>query len=82
MIEIKKQCDFSELYPELWSGAVETVNTVIENGKTGELMQLLEEIFYEPTNITTINDFLWFDSDFIFEQLEINDLTKNLSLKN
>ena len=51
MIEIKKQCDFSELYAELWSGAVETVNTVIENAKTNELMRLLEEIFYEPTDI-------------------------------
>ena len=73
MIEIKKQCDFSELYAELWSGAVETVNTVIENAKTNELMRLLEEIFYEPTDIIQINDFLWFDTDFIFEQLEIDE---------
>lgn len=81
MIEIKKQCDFSELYAELWSGAVDTVNTIIENQKTEALMQLLEELFYEPTDITAINDFLWFDRDYIFEQLEIDDFTENLSLK-
>jgi len=80
MIEIKKQCDFSELYAELWSGAVDTVDTVIENQKANELMQLLEEIFYEPTEITQINDFLWFDSDYVYEQLEIYDLTDELSL--
>jgi len=44
-------------------------------------MQLLEELFYEPTDITTINDFLWFDRDYIYEQLEIEDLSENLSLK-
>ena len=82
MIEIKKQCDFTELYAELWSGAVETVDTVIENQKTGALMKLLEDIFYEPTEITQINDFLWFESDYIFEQLEIDEYieTDNLSI--
>ena len=73
MIEIKKQCDFDELRNELWSGAVDTVKTIIENDKTDEFMRLLEEIFYEPTDIVQINDFLWFDTDFIFEQLEIDE---------
>ena len=73
MIEIKKECDFYDLRKELWSGAVDTVKTVIENDKADELMRLLEEIFYEPTDITQINDFLWFNSDFIFEQLEIDE---------
>ena len=82
MIEIKKQCDFTELYTELWSGAVDMADTVIENAKTEALMQLLEEIFYEPIEITKINDFLWFDSDYIYEQLEIKEeLTENLSMR-
>jgi len=73
MIEIKKQCDFDELRNELWSGAVDTINTITENEKTEELIQLLDEIFYEPTDITKINDFLWFDRDYIYEQLEIDE---------
>ena len=83
MIEIKKECDFTELYTELWSGAVDTADTIIENGKTEALMQLLEDIFYEPTEITTINDFLWFDNDYIYAQLEIGEYTEteNLSMK-
>jgi len=59
MIEIKKQCDFCELYAELWSGAVDTVQTVIASQKTDELMRLLENIFLKPTDIMTINNFLW-----------------------
>ena len=80
MIEIKKECDFYELKAELWSGAVETVNTIIENDKTEELMQLLEDIFYEPTDIVQINDFLWFDDIYIFSMLGIDDLTDDLSM--
>ena len=73
MIGIKKDCDFVELYAELWGGAVDTMETIIENAKTEELMQLLQDIFYEPTDIVKINDFLWFDSDYIFEQLKIDE---------
>ena len=82
MIEIKKECNFYELKSELWSGALDTINAIIENEKTEELMQLLEEIFYEPTEIIRINDFLWFESDFIYEQLEIEEFTENLSMRN
>ena len=73
MIEIKKECDFYSLKRELWSGAVDTVQTIIEKEKTEELMQLLEEIVYEPTDIMKINDFLWFDTEFIYEALEIEE---------
>jgi len=73
MIEIKKECDFYELKNELWSGAIDTVKTIIENDKAEELMRLLEEIFYKPTDIVQINDFLWFDKNFVFEQLEIDE---------
>jgi len=48
------------------------MKTITENDKTKELMQLLEEIFYEPTDIVKINDFIWFERDYIFEQLEID----------
>jgi len=64
-----------ELKSELWSGALDTLDTIMENNKLQELICLLEELYPEPVDITTINDLLWFDEDFIFEQLgiEIND---------
>jgi UDP-N-acetyl-D-mannosaminuronate dehydrogenase len=72
MLEIKKECcDLYSLRNELWSEAVNTVNTVVKNDKTAELMELLEAIFDEATDIMTINDFLWFDSEYIYEELGI-----------
>lgn len=73
MVEIKKECDFYELRQEVWCGAVDTLKTVIENKKTNELMYLLEDLFYTATDITEINDFLWFDRDYIYEELEIQE---------
>jgi len=75
MLSIIKDINDYELRNELWSGALDTLETIIENDKLQELMYLLEELYPEPVDITTINDLLWFDEDFIFEQLgiEIND---------
>ena len=57
--------------------------TSIEKGKLQELMRLLEELYSEPVEIITINDLLWFEDDFVFEQLGITleqDLTCSKSL--
>lgn len=64
--------DFSEYEP--WSGAVDTWDKIERNGKEEELEQLLEEMFLDdiPTD-TQINDLLWFDSDWVLEQLGISD---------
>lgn len=71
---IKIEMDFDTLYNNSWSGAINTLNTIRENDKEDELMDLLEEIFYEdiPTE-TQVNDFLWFEDEYIFECLEINE---------
>ena len=36
-------------------------------------MTLLEDVFYEATDLVKINDYLWFDRDDILEQLDINE---------
>lgn len=46
---------------QAWSGAKDNLQTVLENGKMDELDALCEELFYEPVDETTLNDFLWFD---------------------
>jgi len=70
-MEIKKYVSAWELKNELWSGALNTFNVIIENNKVEELMQLLSELFYETTDITTINDLLWFEPEYIYEALNI-----------
>ncbi len=54
---------------ETWSGASTTVATVCEAGKEEELMFLLEDMFPNGASDVEINDFLWFDSDFIYRSL-------------
>jgi len=73
MIKIQKEVDFYNLVDELWSGALNTVKTIVENGKSNELMDLLDNLFMETTDIIIINDFLWFDRDYIYEELNIEE---------
>ena len=62
---------FEELQKMVWSGAVDTLNNIVKYNKENELIYLLEEIFPEGETETEINDFLWFDEEYIYERLEI-----------
>ena len=71
-MEIKDDYGFDDLRRAVWSGAVDTMETVEKAGKENELMQLLEIEFDNDTpTLTQVNDFLWFESDFIYEELDI-----------
>lgn len=61
-----------------WSGATATLNTVRERGGIEQLTALCEEIFSGtiPTE-TELNDWLWFDSDYIYQALGYNDLVES-----
>ena len=54
-----------------WSGAVETQNKIIEEGKTEEFEDLINELYPDGLTDTQLNDILWFEEDWIFEQLNI-----------
>jgi len=68
---IKKNVNAWDLKNELWSGALDTLEVISENCKVGELIEFLEEIYCEGADITTINDLLWFEPEFIYETLNI-----------
>lgn len=70
-MEIRKDYNFDDLKENSWSGAINTLETIEENEKEEELMQLLENTFSDVPTETEVNDFLWFDDDFIFEELGI-----------
>lgn len=57
-----------------WSGATDTKNTIIENGKESDFNYLIEELYPNGLSETTLNDLLWFDDEFIFEQLNIKNI--------
>lgn len=69
---VKKEIDFEDLKDMCWSGAIDTLEKIEKEEKEEELMQLLENIFENIPTETEINDFLWSDDDFIFEQLSID----------
>lgn len=70
---IEKEINFTYLCDNSWSGAKDTVQRVLEEGKEDELMDLLEEIFGGHATDSQINDFLWFEPDYIYECLNISD---------
>lgn len=71
---IKRDYDFNELFQNSWSGAIDTLKEIEKNDKEEELMEYLEEVFSEsvPTE-TEVNDFLWFESDEIYEYLGMSE---------
>ncbi len=66
--------DFRTLKNNSWSGALDTLKDIEEADKEDELMYLLEEIFTDtiPTE-TEVNDFLWFERDYIYESLGLDE---------
>lgn len=73
MLTIKKEIDFNDLKNMVWSGAVDTIQRIEDEQKQDSLMDLLNEVFLErQPDITDVNDYLWFESDDIYECLGIS----------
>ena len=63
---IKKEISPNDLDDILWSGAREKWCNATDEQKS-EIWSLLEDMFYQSTpELTTINDFIWFECDSIF----------------
>lgn len=56
-----------------WSGAKDTWQKIQDEDKVDEFEQLMEECYPDGLTETELNDILWFDSDWVFEQLGIKD---------
>ena len=56
-----------------WSGAIETKERIIEEGKEDNFDQLIEELYPDGLSETSLNDILWFEEEWIFEMLGITD---------
>lgn len=74
MLEVKQEMNFEDLMDNCWSGAISTLKKIEEEGKEEELMNYLEDIFYDsiPT-MTDINDILWFEDESIYDALGITE---------
>ena len=56
-----------------WSGAVSTQDRIIEEGKEDEFDALIEELYPDGIDETELNDLLWFEEDWIYETLGIEE---------
>ena len=57
-----------------WAGAVSTWEEIEEAGKISDLEFLLEEIYPDGIDETKVNDLLWFESDWLFASLDMNNM--------
>ena len=70
---MKVHSEISIVNFDAWSGAVNTKHRIIEEGLVDEFDSLIEELYPEGIDETQLNDILWFDSDWVFESLGIQD---------
>ena len=74
-MEIRKEINgFNELADMVWSGAVDTIADIQNANKEDEFMNFLEAVFCEevPTD-TEVNDFIWFERDYIYENIGLTE---------
>ena len=53
---------------DFWSGAGDTVNYLTDD-EVEQIFEMLEEIYPEGMDETTVNDFFWFEDETIAEWL-------------
>lgn len=58
---------------EPWSGAIETWEKIEKADKIEDLDFLLEDIYPEGLTKTELNDLLWFEADWVLEQLGLDE---------
>jgi len=56
-----------------WSGAKGTQSRIIEEGKHEEFDLLIEELYPDGLSETQLNDILWFEEEWLFNQLSIRN---------
>lgn len=64
--------DFQELKNESWSGAIARLDEIEEQGKEDEFLALVNDLISCSENgwtDTQLNDFIWFDDEWYFQEL-------------
>ena len=70
LVEINDKNDLRNM---LWSGAIDTINS-ITNNEAKTILDILEDTYNDKfLTITDLNDFFWFDRDTIAQMLGYNN---------
>lgn len=70
-MKLYKDLDFTRFEP--WSGAVDTYERIYHEDKLDLLETLLDECYPDGIEETQLNELLWFESEWLFECLGIED---------
>lgn len=54
-----------------WSGAIDTKKIILDAGLEEEFEILIDELYPEGLTDTQLNDLLWFEADWILENLGV-----------
>lgn len=66
---IKTELDSLDSF-NAWSGGLDTLDSIRDADKIEQLDELFQELFYSETPTETeVNDWLWFERDYIYESL-------------
>lgn len=71
MIKVMKEINIEDF--EAWSGGEDTLNRIIEEGKTKEFEDYINDLYSDGIDETQLNDILWFDSQQVLQDLGINE---------
>ena len=73
--ESDKSYDFYRLKEDSWSGALQTLEDIENANMEEEFMEHLDQIFgyEEEIEDVTLNDYIWFERDSIYESLGLNE---------
>lgn len=63
--------NFYDLKQNSWSGAIQTLDAIEEKGLENEFIDLVNEVIADGLEETKLNDFIWFDTDYIEEYLGV-----------
>lgn len=72
-MKVFDEMDWYDIYRTAWSGARDTVEKIEDEGKGDEFVFLIEELYPEGIDRTSLNDILWFDDEWVFESLGIKE---------
>ena len=69
MLTVRDEINLSDF--NAWSGAVSTLDLLIEHDLTEALEDVLNDCYPEGIDTTQLNDLLWFERDWIWEALGV-----------
>ena len=58
---------------EAWSGAKDTKQAILDADKEAEFEALIDELYPDGLTDTHLNDILWFESEWVFESLGMEE---------